>query len=50
VAHFSFGELSGGRAEVTSKAFVLEAAVLLVFDRFAEHRALAYTSWLAGLR
>ena len=29
---------------------VLEAAVLLVFDLFAEHRALAYTSWLAGLR
>jgi hypothetical protein len=28
---------------------LLQAAILLVFDLFAAHRAVLYTRWLAGL-
>ena len=39
-----------GRPAVTAvgRGLLLQAAVMLAFDMFAEHRALIYTSWLRG--
>ena len=44
-----FGATSGHTYAAVGMGLVLEAAVMLVFDIFAEQRAVEYSAWLAAL-